>query len=1333
LIASAAQGTGLTNYNIVYVANTLTVDKATLTVTADNKNRVYGDDNPELTYTIAGFKNSEDATIAGLTGTAVVSTLATAASNVNTYDITSAPNDLLAANYDFAYVDGSLVVNKRPINLTVTAGQTKVYGDSDPDLFTFAVEALGTGRGLIANDQTDPDNPMSAFTGNLVRATGANVANYAIGLGTVANDNYDITLLADNFAITKRPVIITAGLNQHKTYGDADPARFTFTVEALGTSRGLIANDQTDQDDPMSAFTGNLQRAIGENAGSYAINQGTVANPNYEIAYVSKDFVINKAQLTATGTMVYDGQIEFSGASLVLTGVTIGNVTETLNASGTVTMATKNVQVNQAPLSNASLTIQNKTVGGRTFLASNYEDLAEADTSLTVTRKLVTLTAPVLTKTYDGGYNYNMTAADLNNMSAQTELNGDLKLVGGDRVSAATVAFADKDAGVNKVVNLSAVTIDDGNGGLNYNVSRENTSNSTINKADLTVRAVNAAKFVDRDDPGFNVIYNGFKNGETAPAVGVPGTSDLSAVVTVSRTTSGESAGTYAAALMPGGATSNNYNIQYVAGDFVIAPAESLLVQIAPSSIVYGAAPSYTITAKYLASDNTETNLTPLDNGLITINDNSNGSAVFAISAVNATYSSSGKINVGGYNLAASNPVITGNNFRSLVVVGSLTVNAKELNVGQLGITGVDKVYDGGNNISGLVLNVNATQSTVRSGDSVAIYGTGTFQDRHVGTNKNIDVNVSLSGADARNYSLSTTRVLGNFGSISQLASVTWVGPSTDGRWSNATNWANGAKPDGNNVAQVIIPTGFDVLYDSALVGQIGSQILNSGAITFNGGDNFNFNSVVSGAGNINQTGAGTLTVSANNTNFGGNININASSLVLANANALGTGKVVSNGGSLATSANLVLPRLTVDGPVNLASNIKTDGAQTYNGAVTITATRTLESVNSDVIFNGTVDAGLNSYAAQKLLEVIALNGLVKFNGNVGNIIGTDPINRMEIEERTVNGVVEEFYIWRDADYDVYKLTSKNIFRLDVTAANIAINADVTTFENQIYTGAIRIGNNGNNGFTRTLVSLDPKIEFNGTIDDSGESTHTLVAKAIANANQGLTPVINFMGDVGSFKALAALTAVVGNQQNGGDWAMPGPDPVARVGTVSLQADIKALNNVEITANRLNVGVAPSVDVEIQSTNGDIILNLGAVANNGSGINGSGTNELTLTVGTGNEVAGAENATGVTPKLVVVAPPAVARPSKPVAPTKPPVVTSSNGNGSGNGAIGYDNISGGSGFGFDHGGISNMLSQQEIQLAETRLDRAVVDVGVPQVTATDKACDTANTDDCQAK
>jgi hypothetical protein len=112
ILASSASGTGLSNYSITYVDGTLTINKATLTVTADNKSKTYGDANPTLTYTITGYKNSENATSAGITGAAAISTLADQSSSVGSYTITSAANNLAANNYQFTYVDGTLTVGQ---------------------------------------------------------------------------------------------------------------------------------------------------------------------------------------------------------------------------------------------------------------------------------------------------------------------------------------------------------------------------------------------------------------------------------------------------------------------------------------------------------------------------------------------------------------------------------------------------------------------------------------------------------------------------------------------------------------------------------------------------------------------------------------------------------------------------------------------------------------------------------------------------------------------------------------------------------------------------------------------------------------------------------------------------------------------------------------------------------------------------------------------------------------------------------------------------------------------------------------------------------------------
>jgi hypothetical protein len=78
----------LTNYDVTKTNGTLTIGKAALTVTADNKSKTYGDANPSLTPSYTGWKNADTASV--LTGSPDLSTTATQGSNVGTYDITAA-------------------------------------------------------------------------------------------------------------------------------------------------------------------------------------------------------------------------------------------------------------------------------------------------------------------------------------------------------------------------------------------------------------------------------------------------------------------------------------------------------------------------------------------------------------------------------------------------------------------------------------------------------------------------------------------------------------------------------------------------------------------------------------------------------------------------------------------------------------------------------------------------------------------------------------------------------------------------------------------------------------------------------------------------------------------------------------------------------------------------------------------------------------------------------------------------------------------------------------------------------------------------------------------
>src|SRR5206468_1597838 len=86
IVASNATGSGLANYAISYANGTLTVNKAALTITADDKSMTYGGSVPTLTATYSGLVNGDSSSVvSGLS----LSASATSSSDVGTYVITA--------------------------------------------------------------------------------------------------------------------------------------------------------------------------------------------------------------------------------------------------------------------------------------------------------------------------------------------------------------------------------------------------------------------------------------------------------------------------------------------------------------------------------------------------------------------------------------------------------------------------------------------------------------------------------------------------------------------------------------------------------------------------------------------------------------------------------------------------------------------------------------------------------------------------------------------------------------------------------------------------------------------------------------------------------------------------------------------------------------------------------------------------------------------------------------------------------------------------------------------------------------------------------------------
>ena len=160
--------------------------------------------------------------------------------------------------------DATVTITERAITVTADSGQSKVYGSADPTL-TYTV----TSGSLQGGD---------SFTGALSRAAGENVGTFAIDQGTLtAGPNYSLTFVPADFSITARPITVTVDPDQSKIYGTLDPT-LTYSV----TSGALQGAD---------TLTGDVARVAGENVGTYAIGQGTLAaSSNYTLTFVGADF-----------------------------------------------------------------------------------------------------------------------------------------------------------------------------------------------------------------------------------------------------------------------------------------------------------------------------------------------------------------------------------------------------------------------------------------------------------------------------------------------------------------------------------------------------------------------------------------------------------------------------------------------------------------------------------------------------------------------------------------------------------------------------------------------------------------------------------------------------------------------------------------------------------------------------------------------------------------------------------------------------------------------------------------------------------------------------------
>ena len=232
------------DYTITYVPGSLSVTPVSLTVTAENKSKVYGAALPALTAGYLGFVN--DDTAANLATKPTLNTTAAATSHVASYPITV--SGAVDNDYTISYVAGSLSVT--PVGLTITAvNKSKVYGAALPTL-------TASYAGFVNGDASS--NLTTQPILSTIATAASPVGTYPITASGAVDPDYSISYVPGSTSVTPAPLTIKAD-DKSKTAGSANPP-LTFTP--TGFVNGDTASSLTTQ--PILTTTATTSSPAGD-------------------------------------------------------------------------------------------------------------------------------------------------------------------------------------------------------------------------------------------------------------------------------------------------------------------------------------------------------------------------------------------------------------------------------------------------------------------------------------------------------------------------------------------------------------------------------------------------------------------------------------------------------------------------------------------------------------------------------------------------------------------------------------------------------------------------------------------------------------------------------------------------------------------------------------------------------------------------------------------------------------------------------------------------------------------------------------------------------------
>jgi filamentous hemagglutinin family protein len=985
--------------------------------------------------------------------------------------------------------------------LTVTAsGVNKTYDGNTIAGVNLSDNRIGADvLAVAAASSTFADKnagASKAVTVTGINVTGADAANYT--WNTTASTAADIA---------KAALTVTA-TGTNKTYDGNTLAGVVLADNRIGADDLVLDATSKTFADKNAGLAKTISvsgiNVTGADAGNYTWNTSALAAGD-----------ITKAALNITATGVdktYDGT---TGASVTLGDNRIGSDLLTVS-SGSQAFADKNAGIAKA------ISVSGLNVTGAD--AGNYTWNTAAVTSADIVKAALTVTASGIGKTYDG-----TTGASVN--LSDDRLGSDSLIL-----SSTGSAFADKNAGIAKVIGVNGISVTGADAG-NYTWNTTAATTADIAKAALTVTATGQSK-----------TYDGTNSAGATLADNRIGSDDL-VLSSSSNLFADKNVGLAKTVTVSGinvtGADAGNYTWNSAASTSASISKATLNITASGHNKTYDGTAS--------AGTSLADNRLGSDDLVI-----SSSSSVFADKNVGISKA----ITVSGLNVTG---VDAGNYSWNTTASSSADITKAALNVSA---TGVSKTYDGTTTADAVL-----SDDRIVSDDLVVSSTSKNFSDKNAGVGKVITVNgIAVTGADANNYTWNTTAITGaDIAKAALNVTANGVTKVYDGT-TNATVTLNDDRIGSDSL--VLSATGKNFSDKNA---GIGKSILVNG-ISVSGIDSANYTWNTSTAtsaditkaalnvtaSGVNKTYDGTTAAGVNLTDDrigSDNLVINAASHAFSDKNA-GTGKAISVSGISVSGADA--GNYTWNAATSTVADIS-------KAALTVTAS------GISKVYDGSTVAGANLSDDRIGGDVLVLGATSKTfndkNAGAGKGITVSGIN--------VTGVDAANYTWNTTATTAADITKA---ALNVTATGVSKTYDgnntatVMFGDDRIGADALVIGA-GNQAFADKNAGAGKSISISGiTVTGADAANYTWNASTATSADITKAALnVTAIGIGKTYDGTTAANIVLNDDRIGAD------DLTVSVGSKAF-SDKNAALGKSITVGGISVTGADSANYTWNTT-----------------------------------------------------------------------------------------------------------------------------------------------------